>query len=43
MLCQSHFWKIEENLKEEDICESQTQVLVRDSAREALLKEFRKQ
>ena len=35
--------KIEENLREEDICELQVQVLVRDSAREALLKELRKQ
>jgi hypothetical protein len=35
--------KIEENLREEDICELQPQVLVRDSARESLLKELRKQ
>ncbi|MDI1278159.1 hypothetical protein [Methylobacter sp.] len=34
--------KIEENLREEDICELQTQVLVRNSAREALLKELLK-
>jgi hypothetical protein len=37
------FGKIEGNLKEEDIYELQTHVFVRDSAREALLKELCKQ
>jgi len=35
--------KIEENLRDEDMCDLQTQVLLRNSAREALLKKLRKQ